>query len=106
MNRRKRMLDGLDEEIRDHIEREVDDNVGRGMSPEEARRAALRRKVSLRSGIQRFQAHFTGDSKSPYAPHTASQCVAPSSTPKALRSAVAHYHAGRRSELQVKPTPQ
>ena len=39
--RRKRMLEGLDEEIRAHIERETQDNVDRGMSPEQARRAAM-----------------------------------------------------------------
>jgi len=31
----------LDRELRDHLERQVEENVGRGMSPEEARRAAL-----------------------------------------------------------------
>jgi putative ABC transport system permease protein len=36
-------LNGLDEDIREHIERETADNVERGMSPEEARYAALRR---------------------------------------------------------------
>src|SRR2546428_8467913 len=35
-------LDGLDEEIRDHIERETQDNIDRGMAPVEARAAALR----------------------------------------------------------------
>jgi predicted permease len=43
MMRRKRMLDQLDEDIRDHIERERQDNVDRGMSPEEAHYAALRK---------------------------------------------------------------
>ncbi len=37
------MLEELDEEIRDHIEIETRDNIGRGMSPEEARYAALRK---------------------------------------------------------------
>ena len=40
MNRARRALDGLDEDIRDHIEREIQDNLDRGMSPEEARRRA------------------------------------------------------------------
>jgi hypothetical protein len=31
----------LDHDIRDHLERETQDNIERGMSPEEARRAAL-----------------------------------------------------------------
>ena len=42
MNRRKRMLNDLDQDIRDHIEVETEDNIARGMSPEEARYAALR----------------------------------------------------------------
>jgi putative ABC transport system permease protein len=37
------MLQDLDQDIRDHIERETEDNIGRGMSPEEARYAALRK---------------------------------------------------------------
>src|ERR1700693_6247745 len=43
MKRRKRMLQELDQDIRDHIERETRDNVERGMPPEEARYAALRK---------------------------------------------------------------
>ena len=43
MSRRKRMLEDLDQDIRDHIERETQDNIERGMSPEEARYAALRK---------------------------------------------------------------
>lgn len=39
--RRRRALDRLDQDIRDHIEREMQDNIGRGMGPEEARRQAL-----------------------------------------------------------------
>jgi putative ABC transport system permease protein len=38
----KHPLDDLDDDIRDHIERETEDNIARGMSPEEARRAAMR----------------------------------------------------------------
>ncbi|HEX5423033.1 MAG TPA: ABC transporter permease [Candidatus Acidoferrales bacterium] len=41
MNRRKRMLESLDADIRDHIERETQDNIDRGMSPDEARRTAF-----------------------------------------------------------------
>ena len=36
-------LDNLDDDIRDHLERETLDNIDRGMSPEEARYAALRK---------------------------------------------------------------
>ncbi|HXW55303.1 MAG TPA: ABC transporter permease [Candidatus Cybelea sp.] len=43
MGRRRRMLEELDRDIREHIERETEDNVGRGLSPEEARCAALRK---------------------------------------------------------------
>src|SRR5712675_894834 len=43
MNRGKRMLEGLDQDIREHIERETQDNIDRGMAPEEARYAAVRK---------------------------------------------------------------
>ena len=41
--RHTRALQNLDQEIRDHIEQETQENIERGMSPEDARRAALRR---------------------------------------------------------------
>jgi predicted permease len=37
------MMEELDEDIREHIERETQDNIERGMTPEEARRAAMRK---------------------------------------------------------------
>ncbi len=43
MRRRKRMMEDLDRDIRDHIEMETQDNIERGMPPEEARYAALRK---------------------------------------------------------------
>ena len=43
MSRRKRIMADLDEDIRDYIERETQDNIERGMPPEEARYAALRK---------------------------------------------------------------
>jgi predicted permease len=43
MSRRKRMLEDLDQDIRDHIERETQDNIERGMSPAEAHYAAMRK---------------------------------------------------------------
>jgi macrolide transport system ATP-binding/permease protein len=43
MRRRKRMLEELDQDIRHHLETETQDNIERGMSPEEARHAALRK---------------------------------------------------------------
>ena len=43
MRRRKRMLEDLDHDIRDHIAKETQDNIERGMSPEEARYAAVRK---------------------------------------------------------------
>ena len=41
MMRRKQALDGLGQEIRDHIERETQDNIDKGMTPTEARRQAM-----------------------------------------------------------------
>ncbi|HTQ58946.1 MAG TPA: ABC transporter permease [Candidatus Solibacter sp.] len=41
--RRKRMMDELDADIREHIERETQENIERGMAPEEARYAAQRK---------------------------------------------------------------
>src|SRR5215831_15160818 len=43
MGQRKRMLEELDADIREHIERETQDNIERGMPPEEARFAAMRK---------------------------------------------------------------
>src|ERR1700728_2333497 len=40
---RKRMMKDLDQDIRDYIERETQDNIDRGMPPEEAHYAALRK---------------------------------------------------------------
>ncbi len=43
MRRRAReSLDDLDDEIRDHILRETEENIGRGMAPDEAYAAARR----------------------------------------------------------------
>ena len=39
---RKRLSADLDEELRDHIDRQIEDNLARGMGAEEARLAALR----------------------------------------------------------------
>src|SRR5207248_10697149 len=43
MSHRKRVLEDLDQDIRDHIEKETQDNIERGMPPEEARYAAVRK---------------------------------------------------------------
>jgi predicted permease len=43
MKRRKRVLDELDQDIREHLATETQDNIDRGMSPENARYAALRK---------------------------------------------------------------
>src|ERR1700675_5198570 len=43
MSRRKRMLEELDQEIRDHIAQETQDNIDRGISPAHARYAAMRK---------------------------------------------------------------
>src|ERR1700730_11872410 len=37
----KRWLEDLDQDIREHIEQETNENIERGMAPDEARRAAL-----------------------------------------------------------------
>ena len=42
MSRRKRMIEDLDRDIRDFIGRETQDNVDRGMPPEETRHVAQR----------------------------------------------------------------
>src|SRR5258708_22176441 len=43
MSRRKRMLEDLDQDVREHIAMETQDNLERGMSPDEAHYAALRK---------------------------------------------------------------
>src|SRR5260370_19999984 len=43
MKRRKRMMDDLDQDVREHIERETEDNIERGMAAEEARYAGVRK---------------------------------------------------------------
>src|SRR5262245_11355280 len=40
--RRSRVEQELDEELRYHIERQIEENIAKGMTPEEARHAALR----------------------------------------------------------------
>ena len=40
--RREAVIRDIDEELRAHVEMETEANLARGMSPEEARRAALR----------------------------------------------------------------
>lgn len=50
---REAVLGDIDEELRLHLEMEVEANVGRGMPPEEARRAAFRRFGNFDSVRQR-----------------------------------------------------
>jgi putative ABC transport system permease protein len=45
--RRKRMMEALDQDIRDFIERETQDNIDRGTPPDEARYIALRKFGSV-----------------------------------------------------------
>ena len=47
MKRAQRMPGGLDDEIRDFIDSETEDNIGRGMTPGEARQAAMRKFGSV-----------------------------------------------------------
>jgi predicted permease len=49
-------LDGLDEDIRDHIERETQDNIDRGMTPDAARDAALRQFGNVTLAIENTRA--------------------------------------------------
>jgi len=39
---RRRSLKDLDDDIRDHIERQTEDNIARGMAPADARAEALK----------------------------------------------------------------
>lgn len=48
MWRRKKIMKDLDEDIREHIVRETRENIERGMSPEEARMAAMRKFGNVR----------------------------------------------------------
>ena len=48
IKRRKRMLEDLDRDIREHIDIETQDNIARGMSPEDARYAAMRKFGNVR----------------------------------------------------------
>src|SRR6266478_1200742 len=43
MSRRKRILEGLDNDIREHIAQRTQENIDRGMAPDEARFAAMRK---------------------------------------------------------------
>ena len=43
MTRRRRALSDVDQDIREHLDRETQENIDRGMSPEDARAAALRK---------------------------------------------------------------
>ena len=48
MRRGKRMIEELDEDFREHIARETEENIERGMSVEEARTAAMRKFGNVR----------------------------------------------------------
>ena len=43
MTDKRSLLDGLDQEIRDHIDRETAENIDRGMPPDDAKYAAVRK---------------------------------------------------------------
>ena len=59
MTRRKRMLDLLEDEIREHLERETQDNIDRGMSPKDAHYAALRKFGNVRRVKEQTHAVWT-----------------------------------------------
>src|SRR5262245_43115421 len=44
---KRNALDDLDADIRDHLERETADNIDRGMTPDDARAAALKKFGSI-----------------------------------------------------------
>ena len=50
MSRRRRMMEDLDRDIRDHIAIETQENIERGMSPDEAQASALRKFGSVPHG--------------------------------------------------------
>ena len=54
LGRRKQMIEDLDQDIRDFIERETQDNIARGMPPEEAHYAALRKFGNVTAGQGRY----------------------------------------------------
>jgi hypothetical protein len=54
-----RGLESLDDEIRDHLEREIQDQIDRGLSPEAARTAAFRKFGSLTAAKEDVRAVFT-----------------------------------------------
>ena len=62
--RRKRMMEDLDQDIRDFIERETQDNIERGMAPEEARYAALRKFGNVL--LKRWPMHNYGPQQPPH----------------------------------------
>ncbi len=47
MSRRKRMIESLDADTREHIAQRTQENIDRGMAPDEARYAALRKFGNL-----------------------------------------------------------
>jgi putative ABC transport system permease protein len=56
--RKRQSLNSLDEEIRDHVERETQENVDRGMSRDDARYAALRKFGNVTSAKEDARAVF------------------------------------------------
>src|SRR5206468_12506025 len=55
-NSRRRLLDGLEDEVREHIERETAGNIERGMTPQEARLAALRKFGNIARAMEETRA--------------------------------------------------
>lgn len=59
MKRRKHPLDHLAADIRDHIDRETEDNIVRGMEPSEARAAALQKFGNITQAAEDTRAVWT-----------------------------------------------
>jgi predicted permease len=56
----RRALDGLDQDIRDHLARETEDNIARGLTPEEARRQAMLRFGNVALTMEDTRAVWVG----------------------------------------------
>ena len=59
--RRRQFEEELDEEMRYHIERQVEENIARGMTPDEARCAAMRSFAACSSKYARLTSRRTAD---------------------------------------------
>src|SRR5690606_7076380 len=91
--RRAEQESGLDEEIRFHIEKQIEKNIARGMGPEEARRDALVRfggiervkewtRDEVRAAAREIRGALTDAQRTLVGGRRASACGAGSSSPR------------------------